>query len=325
MPPTLIFAQVSPAMAGLGAAEQAREAAEVAGQGASRSLADSLAAYIGHLWSLPAWVNIAAARMLLVIATFVAAWLALCVVRYLITGIGRRMLEGRLGAESRGRAETLAQLFFSISKYVIYFLAFITALYQANVNPAPFLGGAAVIGLAVGFGSQDLVKDVVTGIFILIENQFSIGEYVDLGGKSGVVVGMSVRRVTIRDDNGRLHNLPYRSITVVSNSSRARAAVVADVYLAKVSDEAAAPGVLQNVLALLRVQMKPMIKDFAVKGIINPGTRQNLVRAVVKCRPNRVDIVKGEIERVLKEEFAAAGIEIKDGLIRFYSAPREAA
>lgn len=293
---------------------------------ASGSIADALVDFFNaRLPGLPEWANISLARIILVVATIVVAWLALGAVRYLVMGLGKRVMESRLGAESRGRADTLANLFFSISKYVVYFLAFITALYQANINPTPFLGGAAVVGLAIGFGSQDLVKDVVTGIFILVENQFSMGDYVDLGGKSGVVVGMSVRMVTIKDDQGRLHNLPYRSISVVSNSSRTGAVLVAEIFLADKSDEAAAPGAIERVLEILSAQMKPMIKRFEVVGVINPGTRQSLLRARVNCRPNRVEIVKAELERVVREEFAAEEIEIKKDLVRFYSAPYNAA
>ena len=287
------------------------------------SLADSLAAYLDGIWNLPAWASITTARMILVVATLVAAWLALRIVKYLIMGLGKKVLTRKFDMQALPRAHTLAQLFYSMAKYVVYFLAFITALYQASINPAPFLGGAAVIGLAVGFGSQDLVKDVVTGIFVLVENQFAIGEYVDLGGKSGVVTDMSVRIVTIRDDQGRLHNLPYRSISVVSNFSRSGAAMISDVFLANPEDGEKAHKLLDDGLATLSKELSPMIRTYAVEGIVNPGTPQALVRVRVNCRPNRAEFIQAEVTSRIKEVLAAGAVEIKNGLVRAYSAAHE--
>lgn len=308
------------------AAAAAAEAAGAASEGAGIaemevSLAASLAAYLDGIWNLPAWVNISVARLILVVATLVVAWLALRLVKYLIMGIGKRVLTRKFDVQARQRAQTLAQLFYSMAKYIVYFLAFITALYQASINPAPFLGGAAVIGLAVGFGSQDLVKDVVTGIFVLIENQFAIGEYVNLGGKSGIVTGMSVRVVTVRDDQGRLHNLPYRSISVVSNFSRSGAALISDVFLANPGDGEKAGKLLDDCLAALSKELAPMIRTYAVEGVVNPGTPQALVRVRVNCRPNRAEFIQAEVTSRIKEVLAAGSVEIKNGLVRTYSAP----
>jgi len=319
----LITAQLAAAAAAAGAAEGAAEGGAGAG-GVETSLASSLAAYINGLWDLPAWASITLARLILVVATLVAAWLALRLVRYLILGVGKAVLVRKIGGKARQRAQTLAQLFYSMAKYVVYFLAFVTALYQANVNPAPFLGGAAVVGLAVGFGSQDLVKDVVTGIFVLVEDQFAIGEYVNLGGKAGVVTGMSVRMVTIRDDQGRIHNLPYRSISVVSNFSRSGAATIADVFLANPEDGQKAADTIEEALAALSKELSPMIRTYAVEGVLNPGTPQAFVRVRVNARPNRSDFVQSEVSGRIREVLAARSIGIKNDLIRTYGAPHEA-
>lgn len=316
--PYCVMAQMLAAVAATEAAAEGAGAVKL-----ETSLADSLAAYLDGIWNLPAWASITTARLILVVATLVAAWLSLRIVKYLIMGLGKKVLTRKFDVQALQRAQTLAQLFYSMAKYVVYFLAFITALYQASINPAPFLGGAAVIGLAVGFGSQDLVKDVVTGIFVLIENQFAIGEYVDLGGKSGVVTGMSVRVVTIRDDQGRLHNLPYRSISVVSNFSRAGAAMISDVFLANPEDGEKAHKLLDDCLATLSKELAPMIRTYAVEGIVNPGTPQALVRVRVNCHPNRAEFIQAEVTSRIKEVLAAGAVEIKNGLVRAYSAAHE--
>ncbi|MHC4715102.1 MAG: mechanosensitive ion channel family protein, partial [Planctomycetota bacterium] len=295
------------AAAAMAAQQAVADAAKDAGGAApvEESLASSIARYLGGIWAAPGWLNIVLARLVLILATFVVAWLVLKVVKYLLTVIGRRILEVRLGLESRKRAQTLAQLFYSIARYVIYFLAFITALYQANINPAPFLGGAAVIGLAVGFGSQDLVKDIVTGIFILIENQFSVGEYVNLGGKTGVVTAMTVRTVTVRDDQGRIHNLPYRSITVVSNFTRSSAALILDVFLAEPAAGEKAAKVLEGALNVLLRELSPMARACLVEGVVNPGTPQAHVRCRIETRPNRVEFLQAQAADRIKQVLAA--------------------
>ncbi len=288
------------------------------------SLAASLAAHLDSVWDVPFWMSIAAARLILIVATFVAAWLVMRVARYLIMSIGKRMLTHKLPDAARQRVQTLTELFFSITRYVVYFMAFITALYQANINPAPFLGGAAVVGLAVGFGSQDLVRDIVTGIFVLVENQFAIGDYIDLGVKAGVVTGMTVRVVTIRDDQGRLHNLPYRSINVVSNFSRSGAAMIFDVFLAKPADGPAADRVVSEALEGLSTELAPMIRAFTVEGVINPDTPLACLRVRINARPSRVDFVQAEVIARIKEVLASESIDLKSGLIRTYSVPQAA-
>lgn len=315
---SLAVSQLQMALAAQNAAPPAAKDAPAA----TASLAASLAQYLDSLLQTPPWVSIVIARLILVGATLAMAWLGLKLLRYLIMVPGKRLLEARLGGggESRGRAETLSQLFFSMAKYVVYFMAFVTALYQASINPAPFLGGAAVVGLAVGFGSQDLVKDVVTGIFILIENQFTIGEYVDLGGKSGIVKGMSVRRVTVRDDAGRLHNLPYRSINVVTNFSRGGTVLFVDVFLGEAADEKRASEALEKLAGQLSDELSGMVRTFSLEGVLNAGTAQSLVRLCITARPSRAAFVQEQLLARIKDVFAAASIVIKSDIIRVYPA-----
>lgn len=313
---SLLVLQLQMVLAAQNASPSATEGTAVA----SQSLAASLAQHLDSLLSTPSWVSIIMARLILVGATIIMAWLGLKLVRYLIMTPGKRLLEARLGGESKRRAETLSQLFFSMAKYIIYFMAFVTALYQASINPAPFLGGAAVVGLAVGFGSQDLVKDVVTGIFILIENQFTIGEYVDLGGKSGIVKGMSVRRVTVCDDEGRLHNLPYRSINVVTNFSRGGTVLFIDVFLGNPTDEKRAAEALSGLAGQLRDELSGMVRTFSLEGVINAGTAQSLVRLRISARPSRAAFVQEQLLARIRNVFAADSIGIKGDVIRVYPA-----
>jgi moderate conductance mechanosensitive channel len=115
---------------------------------------------------------------------------------------------------------TLSSVIFSVGIAIIYFMAFMQVLPVFGIDVKPLLASAGVAGLAIGFGAQTLVKDVINGFFILLENQYDIGDVVRLADRSGTVEVMSLRRTILRDANGTLHTIPNSEIKVVSNSTR---------------------------------------------------------------------------------------------------------
>jgi small conductance mechanosensitive channel len=321
LPLHVFFGQISPA-----AAAAVKEAAESPKAGAPAPAAtQSVEQLLADLLSrhMPALVGAILARLILVAAVIVVGWLTLKIIGFLIRRVGIKVLVARAGPGSRARSETLVNLFYSMVKYIIIFFTFILAVRQAGLNPTPFLGGAAIIGLAVSFGSQGLVQDVVTGIFVMLEDQFNVGEYVDLGGKSGIVTGMSIRIVTIRDAQGNLQNIPYRTISVITNSSRTSAPLVMDVFLASEKEEADAPAVLDKALTLLNEELSPLVRSHEVVGVINAGTDFRAVRANIVCMPGRTDFVQAEALDRVKKAFTAAGLEIPGDKVRFFGRPLE--
>lgn len=310
-------ATVAQAAAAQAAAAQAGAPAGAAATKEAASFASELVALLKDKVGLPGVVSVIIAKIVLVLGVVIATAIILRVLRWVITGVGLGLLEKHLGEKSRARAQTLVKLFYSVAKYVIYFFAFITALNMAGVDTTPFLAGAAVIGLAVSFGSQDLVKDVITGIFILLEDQFTIGEFVDLGAKSGKVAEMSIRMVTVRDAEGRLHNIPYRTITVVTNFSRTEVGLGVDVFVGGAEVEGKAPDILKRALKALASELPQAVKGFQVAGVINPGTPYALVRAKVKSAPEQTAFVQAQIALRAKRAFAAEAIEVTDDRIRF--------
>src|SRR5207253_308078 len=115
---------------------------------------------------------------------------------------------------------TLASIIRSVGSVLIYFLVGMQVLPLFGVDMKPILASAGIVGLAIGFGSQTLVKDVINGFFILFENQYDIGDVVKLAGVSGTVEAMTLRRTLLRDGDGTLHNVPNSEIKVVSNLTR---------------------------------------------------------------------------------------------------------
>jgi small-conductance mechanosensitive channel len=118
------------------------------------------------------------------------------------------------------RVQTLLPILRSALMGTLVVLVVIVALGSVGINIAPILAGAGVIGVAVGFGSQKLVHDVITGVFILFENSMAIGEVVKIGDYAGMVEAMTIRTVKLRDDKGQLHSIPFGNITMITNQSR---------------------------------------------------------------------------------------------------------
>lgn len=124
------------------------------------------------------------------------------------------------GAARGQQLRTLASVINSVGLFVVLFVAAMQILPLLNVDVGPLLASAGIVGLAIGFGAQTLVKDVINGFFILMENQFDVGDVVKISGVSGTVEHLTLRRTVLRDGDGTLHNVPNSEIKVVSNLTR---------------------------------------------------------------------------------------------------------
>ena len=138
-------------------------------------------------------------------------------------------------SEREQRGITIAQLLKSVGRVVIIGVSLLLSL-NVFVNIGPLLAGAGILGLAVSFGAQSLFKDVITGFFYLLENQFAVGDVIEVAGKSGVVERMTLRVVMLRDTYGVVHIVPNGQITTVSNMTRKWARAVVDVGISYGSD-----------------------------------------------------------------------------------------
>ncbi len=132
-------------------------------------------------------------------------------------------LSNRAGLPSALRAQqlrTLSSVIYSVGVFVIMFLAALQILPLLGINMGPLLASAGIAGLAIGFGAQTLVRDFINGFFILVENQYDIGDTIKIGTVQGAVEDMTLRRTVLRDDNGSLHTVPNGQITIVTNLTR---------------------------------------------------------------------------------------------------------
>ena len=163
------------------------------------------------------WMRHQAPRLL---ATLLAVIVLLALLRLITHRLLRFSERQPIKGLRSQQLHTLASIVGSVGKFVIFFLAALQALPLFGVDVKPILASAGIAGLAVGFGAQTLVKDVINGFFILVENQYDVGDTVKVAGVTGTVEDMSLRRTTLRDANGTVHVVPNSEIKVVSNLTR---------------------------------------------------------------------------------------------------------
>jgi moderate conductance mechanosensitive channel len=249
-------------------------------------------------------------RILLILAgTWIAQYLATRLIRTFRESITARMT----GAEEVRRAETLGRIFRYVAAVGIGLIGGVVVLDEFGVSVAPILGAAGVVGIAVGFGAQNLVKDYFNGIFLLVENQIIKGDVVQIADKSGLVEDLTLRYVQLRDYDGNVHFVPNGLISTVTNMSRGFAYAVVDVgvaYREEIDDALAVMRTVAGELAADAAFVSRILAPFEVAGVERWDNSAVVLRGRFKVRPLEQWNVRREYLRRLKKAFDAAGIEI---------------
>ena len=241
------------------------------------------------------------------------AWLALRVSRRALARVRMRLQQDLDDSERIKRLNTLEQVFRYVLAVLIVLVAGMLVLSELGISIAPVLAAAGVVGIAVGFGAQRLVKDYFTGLFLLLENQVRQGDVVEIGGKGGLVEEMTLRYIRLRDYEGSVHYVPNGIIDTVTNRSRGFAFAVVDVSVAYREDVEAVCAVMREVAAELRAD--PELSSKLVEDIEIAGVEQWADSAVViRCRFKTLPLEQWNVRRAylqrLKKAFDAADIEI---------------
>ena len=211
------------------------------------------------------------------------------------------------------RTRTLASILRNLLLTLIISFAVLSTMAQIGVDTTALLAGAGVVGLAIGFGAQRLVQDLITGLFILLGDTIRVGDVVDLGGRSGVVEAMSMRTVTLRDYSGNVHTIPYSSIDVVTNMTKDFSYWVFDVAVAFKQDADRVMDILREVDTQLRREWpyrRLILEPIEIAGVDSFGQFAINVRARTKTRPGDQWKVGREFNRRLKKRFDELGIDI---------------
>jgi len=243
--------------------------------------------------------------IIMVVAAF-AVWLALS------SWIDYRLTPGR-GKIVTARLQTLLTLFRNAATIAIVAVTLMFSLSEIGIDIAPLIASAGVIGLAIGFGAQKLVQDIITGVFIQFENAINVGDYVEVGGIGGTVEKLTIRSVSLRDLYGTFHIVPFSSVDSVSNYMRGYGYHVADLGIAYREDTDEAREVMHRCFDELRSEAGFRFKvlgDLEWFGVQSLGDSAVVLRARIKCSPGNQWAVGRRYNELLKKACDAAGIEI---------------
>jgi small conductance mechanosensitive channel len=237
--------------------------------------------------------------------TLLIAWFLWIV---LDTAIQRAIAPGN---PSRGRgpslrARTVLPMVRNFTFITILTIGVIVTLANLGLNVAPLLAGAGVIGLAIGFGAQTLVKDLITGIFMLIEDTMAIGDWVVIDSKSGNVESLTIRTVRLRDGDGSLHSIPFSSITTVKNQSREFGYAVFSVRISYESDIDEASRLIREVGTELQADAwlkRDILAPLELWGLDRFENGAVVLQGRIKTRPQKQSDILRAFNRRLKERF----------------------
>jgi small-conductance mechanosensitive channel len=218
-----------------------------------------------------------------------------------------------LGERAHQRAETLAAVLRSLGRAAIWSIASLTILGEFDINLGPLLAGAGIVGVAIGFGAQTLVKDFLSGIFMLIEDQFGVGDVIDAGFASGTVEGVSLRTTRLRDDEGTVWHIPNGEIHRVANKSQDWARAVLDLQVARGTDVPHAERVIKEVADAVTQDERwsaSILEPPTVLGVERMSSNSMTLRLVVKTRPADQWLVQRALRERIAAAFKSEGIEL---------------
>lgn len=224
-----------------------------------------------------------------------------------------REREGGSGKKANQRILTLLPLFNNVIRITLVLVAGMSVLSHIGINIAPLLAGAGIVGLAVGFGAQALVRDVITGAFILMEGSIAVGDWVEAGGHAGTVEHLTIRTLTLRDLTGAVFVIPFGEVTTVKNSNRDFGYALVDAGVAYREDYGEVVQALQDVATELRlddVWGPDIVEDLELFGLNNLGDSAVEIRVRLKTRPMRQFAVRRAFLERMKRVFDERGIEI---------------
>ncbi len=216
-------------------------------------------------------------------------------------------------SEIKKRAQTLGNILRHVFLILISFIAVLMILGELGIQLGPLLATAGIGALAVGFGAQSLVKDVISGFFIILENQYRIGDVIEVAGVSGLVESLNLRRTVLRDLEGKVHTIPNGEIKVVSNLSKEWSRSVLDLGISYREDLDQVFGLLTQIGSELQSEepyKSSILEPLQILGVEKFGESQLIIRMMIKTIPLKQWEVGRELRRRIKIRFDERGIEI---------------
>ena len=250
-------------------------------------------------------------KFITIIIILVVAKIALSVINKLIEKSLTPLKKSKNYRKKISRANTLIPLLQSVSKYVIYFIAGVMVLKKLGVDTTGIIASAGVVGLAIGFGAQSLVKDVLSGAFLLFEGAISVGDSVNVGEHSGTVEVIGLRNVHLRKYSGELRVIPYGEVNSFGNFNRGYMRAIVKVGVAYEQDVEKGMKILEEIANKWAEENKDIVLEAPiVQGVLSLGSSEVTLRVSVKVKPMTHWGAERELKRRIKGTFDKKGIEI---------------
>lgn len=256
------------------------------------------------------------AEIMLAAGLWAVKFLLIIVMFLVIRSIGRRVINRMFDKAathrkmSSGRIITLQKLVVNLFSYVLIFVFAGIIFKQFGLEIGTLIAGAGVVGLAIGFGAQGLVSDVVTGFFILLEKQMEVGDYVTIGGVDGIVEEVGLRTTHIRAFDGTLNYMPNREISTIANHTRGNMRALVDIGIAYEENIDKALVILQDACDKVKEKNPSIMEGPNVLGVQMLGSSDVVIRIISKTINGEQWAVERELRKALKEALDANGIEI---------------
>jgi small conductance mechanosensitive channel len=219
----------------------------------------------------------------------------------------------KLPGAATKRIRTLSSVMWTVTSGLLWFVVVLIALSQIGINIGPILAGAGVVGLAVGFGSQNLVRDLVAGFFLLLENQIRVGDVAIINGTGGLVEAISFRTVVLRDQAGIVHVFPNGAINTLANATMDWSAYVIDVAVSYKEDTDRVIAIMRRVADEMKQEAEydqAMLEPIEIFGVDNFTDTAVMIKARFKTQPSLQYNVGREYRRRLKKAFDTEGVEM---------------
>jgi small conductance mechanosensitive channel len=228
--------------------------------------------------------------------------------------MSQRLIESTQGdVEANKKRRTLVPLTATVIKYSTLFAGILIALHAIGVNVTPILAGVGILSLAVGFGAQTLVKDIINGLFILVEDSLAIGDVVNIRGTGGLVEAVNLRTIWLRDLQGSVHIIPNSQVEMISNMTKDYAYYVLNVSVAYREDTDEVIAALQEIDAGMRADpalAADMLAPIEILGVDRFSDSAVVIAARLKTKPIKQWSVGREFNRRMKKLFDARNIEM---------------
>lgn len=208
------------------------------------------------------------------------------------------------------RANTIGEILKKIVRYALYFIGIVMILDMFNINTTSILATAGIGGLAIGFGAQSLVKDIITGFFILFEDQYAVGDYIKIESLEGTVEELGLRVTKLRDFSGDLHIIPNGRVQIVTNKTRGAMRALVNVSVAYEENIDRVIKILEKVCEDIKSNNDSILDGPKILGVTDLGESNISITIVAKAKPMEQWAVEREIRKKVKEAFDKENIEI---------------